>query len=124
MKVTVKVREGVSIVALEGKLVSDVGDVQLRAAVDQLLGQRTRSILLDLTKVDSIDSAGVGELVASLRTCQRFQADLKVLRPGDRALHVLHLSQILPLFEVYDGEAEAMAAFKESRLQRMKAEGE
>ena len=99
------------IVDLRGDLVAEDGDELLRQVVDELLAEGWRKILLNLARVKRMDSGGVGELVASWKLANEFGASIKLLRPGDRIRHTLHLSQILPLLEVYEDEGEAIASF-------------
>ena len=40
------------------------------------------------------------------------RAQLKILQISDGVRHVLDISQILPLFQVFQSEAEAIAAFE------------
>ncbi|MDX1383410.1 MAG: STAS domain-containing protein [Thermoanaerobaculia bacterium] len=104
-------RGEVAVVTLEGRLAAGVGDEQLRKAVDGLLADGERSILLDLSGVAAIDSSGIGELVAGLRVCDGLGARLKILQVPDRVHHALSLGQMLPLFEIYDREDEALSSF-------------
>jgi anti-anti-sigma factor len=101
----------VIIVDLSGNLVMDDGEEMLREIVDELVAEDWRKIVLNLAHVRRIDSAGVGELVASWKLAAEFGANLKLLRPGDRVRHTLHLSQLLPVIEVFEDEAHAVASF-------------
>lgn len=111
MHVNVRHVGEVIVVDLEGNLVMGDGDELLHDVIDELLGEGWRSILLNLARVDRIDSAGVGEIAASWKLAREFEASLKLLRPGDRVRHTLHLSQILPLLEVFESEPQAVASF-------------
>ena len=111
MRLETRRERDIVVLALHGRLVSGVGDVQLRDAINQLLAKGEKKILLDLTKVSHIDSSGVGELVASRRICQRFGGALKFVRGGAAVERVLSIAQILPLFSFYPGVNEALAAF-------------
>ncbi len=113
MKIKMREREGVAIAALEGRLQQGVGDVAMRDLVNDLLAAGRTKILLDLSGVPSIDSSGVGELVASLKVAQGLEAQLKILQASDGVRHVLDTSQILPLFEIFHDEDEALAAFSD-----------
>ena len=62
----------------------------------------------------NIDSNGLGELVQSLKTSKRFGASLRLLKPQDRVKKTLRLTNVLPMFSVYDSESEAIKSFKES----------
>ena len=111
----VKVREAakdVILVELKGRLVAGTGDELLHDVVDELLAGGWKKIVLDLSEVPRIDSAGIGELVAGIRLGERFQARMAMLmRPDSQVKKVLSLSQILPLLEIYDDEADAVASF-------------
>lgn len=111
MNVSTREVDGVTILDLHGTLVAGVGDEVLRDAVNRLLGADCRRILVNLAEVTRLDSAGVGELVASWKLAARFGAQLKLLRPGDRVRSTLHLAQVLPLVEVFEDEAEAVQSF-------------
>ena len=111
MDVKIANRSGVAIVRLEGKLAAGAGDRQLHALIDELLADNRRSILLDLSQVSGIDSSGVGELVAGLRVTREMGGELKVLKVGGQVHRILALTQALPLFEVFEDEDEAIAAF-------------
>ncbi|MBL8112526.1 MAG: STAS domain-containing protein [Acidobacteria bacterium] len=112
MHVEVRKKGEVVIVDLEGRLVGGVGDEILREVTNELLAENFKNILLNLEKVTSIDSAGVGELVASHKICERFGAELHLLNPHERVKKSLHVSAILPVFKVHDNEKSALDAFK------------
>jgi anti-sigma B factor antagonist len=112
MQASVRHAEDVVIVDLHGDLVAEDGEELLREVVDGLVAEGRRKILLNLAKVDRMDSGGVGELVASWKLAHEFGAVVKLLRPGDRVRHALHLSQILPLLEVFEDEEEALQHFR------------
>ena len=111
MKVDVRKAEDVVIVDFDGRLVAGVGDELLSEVINELLAEDWKKILLNLAKVDSIDSLGLGELVQSMKIAQRFGASLRLLQPQERVRRTLHLSMLLPLFEIHDTESEALASF-------------
>lgn len=111
---TVRKAEDVVIVNFTGQLHCGLDDEILQGVVNELLAEGWKKILLDLSKVTSIDSAGIGELVQSLRLCKKFDADLKLLNLHDRVRKSLHLAQLLPVFHVHDDEEEALKSFEAS----------
>ena len=115
MHVEVRKVKDVVIVDLSGKLLAGIGDEILRNVVNELLAEGWRKILLNLSSVTSIDSEGTGELVASHKICERFGATLKLLNLHERVLKSLHLSQLLPVFEVYDEEHVALRHYGEKK---------
>lgn len=112
MRVNLRYVDDVVIAELEGDLVAGVGDEVLRDLINDLLATDQKKVLLSLAGVDRLDSAGVGELVASWKLAQRFGSSIRLLRPGDRVRRTLHLSQILPLLDVYEDENAALEDFR------------
>ena len=112
MHIEVRQAGDVMILDLKGRLTAGLGDQILREAIDELLAEGRRHILLNLSEVAFLDSAGVGELVAGLKTARRFQADLKLLNVGERVYSTLDMARLLPTFEIYAQEGEAVDSFK------------
>jgi anti-sigma B factor antagonist len=112
MHIEVRQAKEVMILDLKGRLTAGLGDQILHDAIDELLAEGRRRILLNLSEVAFLDSAGVGELVAGLKTARRFQAELKLLNVGERVYSTLDMARLLPTFEIYGDEAEAVRSFQ------------
>ena len=91
-----------------------MGDEVLPRLIEQLLNEGNRKILLNLSDMEYIDSNGLGELVQSLKTSKRFGASLRLLKPQDRVKKTLRLTNLLPMFSVYDSESEAIKSFADA----------
>jgi anti-sigma B factor antagonist len=111
MHLEVRKSGDVVILDLKGKLTAGLGDQLLREAIDELLAENQRKVLLNLSEVSFLDSAGVGELVAGLRTAQRFGARLKLLNVAERVYSTLDMARLLPTFEIFGDEGEAVRSF-------------
>lgn len=111
----VDVREaegGVIIVDLEGRLMAGVGCEIFFEVMTELVGSGWNKILLNLTGLSRIDSAGVGELVGGLKLAEEKGSEVRLLLRGGKVRDVLELSQILPLVHFHEKEAEALASFR------------
>ncbi len=111
MHVDVHRRGEIIVIDLNGDLVLGDGDEILRESINEVLGEGWRKIIVNLGRVGRMDSSGIGELVASWKLARRFDAAMKVLRPGDKVKHALHLAQVLPLLEVFEDEHAALESF-------------
>jgi len=109
--VEVRPAADVVVVDMKGKLTAGLGDQILRDTIDELLAEGKRKVLLNLSEVSFLDSAGVGELVAGLRTAKRFGADLRLLSTSDRVQSTLYMARLLPVFAMYRDESEALKGF-------------
>jgi anti-sigma B factor antagonist len=109
---TVRVREigKVAVIEVVGNLYLERGAPELREATRQALRDDKRHILIDLGRTESIDSGGIGELVASKWAAVDKGGDLALLSPSPRvhaALELVHLHAILRVFE---SEQDALRA--------------
>lgn len=112
MNVDIRKIDDVVVVDFEGSLVVGVADGVISTVVEQLLADGFTNILINLSKVDYIDSSGLGDLVQSQKMTQRLGGRMKLLSPQDRVRRTLHISNLLPLFEVFDEEQLAVDAFR------------
>src|SRR5438045_9796790 len=108
MNISVRKKNDVAIVDFEGRLAAGVSDSALPQIVNDILKEGNKKILLNLSDMDYIDSNGLGELVQSLKTSKRFGASLRLLKPQDRVRKTLRLTNLLPMFSVYETEADAL----------------
>jgi anti-sigma B factor antagonist len=111
MHVDTRKHDDVVVLDLKGKLTAGLGDQILRESIDELLAEGWKKILVNLSEISFMDSAGLGELVAGLRTARRFEAQLKLLNVGARVQSTLYMARLLPVFEIYENETEALGHF-------------
>ena len=111
MNIETRQQGDVVIVDFQGRLAVGVGDEVLPRLIEEILGEGHRKILLNLSEMDYIDSNGLGELVQSLKTSKRHGAHLVLLKPQDRVRKSLKITNLLPMFQVFESEAEAMKGF-------------
>lgn len=111
MDIKERVVGGVSILDLSGKIVLGEGDIQVKDRIKDLLGDGQRRILLNLAEVNYIDSAGLGTLIGSYTTVKRDGGSLKLVNLTKRIKDLLAITKLITVFETFDSEAEALAAF-------------
>lgn len=112
MKIDVRQKDEIIILDVQGRFVANAAKDIFGKSMDQVIADGWKKVLLDLTGVEWIDSRGIGELVTTLRMAKKFGVAVKLLRIGDRVKHVLSISQILPLLDVFETEDAAIAALK------------
>jgi anti-sigma B factor antagonist len=112
MKATTRsVGNGVDIIKLDGKITIGAGDQQLREVISSAVSEGKTNILLDLSGVTTIDSSGIGELVGSYTTVTNRGGKLKLLHLPAKLNELLHVTQLITVFEVYENETEAIGSF-------------
>lgn len=112
MKATTRTAgNNVEVISLQGKITIGAGDTQLREVIANAVNAGKTNILLDLSGVTTIDSSGIGELVGSYTTVTNRGGKLKLLHLPAKLNELLHVTQLITVFEVYENEQEAAASF-------------
>ena len=115
MNLNVRDAGEVAVLDLVGKLTRGDGDGLLRSTVDSLLAGGRGKILVNLDKVPYMDSAGIGELLASHQRAAATGGIVKLLNPLKRVYDVLQLVKLDSIFEIFADEAAALASFAAGR---------
>jgi anti-sigma B factor antagonist len=111
MKATSRTVDGVEIISLQGKITIGAGDSQLREVITNAVNNGKNKILLDMSQVTTIDSSGIGELVGSYTTVTNRGGKLKLLHLPAKLNELLHVTQLITVFEVHENEQEALSSF-------------
>jgi anti-sigma B factor antagonist len=101
----------VQVIRLRGSLTLGAPVDDLRQTLEQALGEGNRNLVLNLSDVRWIDSSGIGAMVKSLTTAKQSGGSLKLVNPSKPALQTLKMCNLLPLFEVYTEESDAVQSF-------------
>lgn len=112
MKTKIRDVGDVRILDLDGKITIGTGDVELRKQIEDSVASGRASILLNFAGVTHIDSSGIGELVGCYTTMTRRGGKMKLLNLTQKITDILHVTQLITVFDVFDTEADALASFK------------
>ena len=115
MKVHTRDMGKVTILDVIGKITIGKGDLILREAIDNCVKDGKTRILLNLTGVTYMDSAGIGELVACFKRVTGAEGIMKLVNPAGRVQDLLALTKLDEYFETYLSEPEALASFAACR---------
>jgi anti-sigma B factor antagonist len=111
LKVISREVDGVSVLALEGRVVLGEESTLLREKVKGLLSQGKKKIVLNMSNVTFIDSAGLGTLVAAHSSAKTQGAALKLCHLGAKFQEVLQITKLVTVFDVEKTEADAVRSF-------------
>jgi anti-sigma B factor antagonist len=111
LKIETRQADGVTIVACSGRIIFGDEATALRENLKRVLTS-TRQVVLNLSGVTYIDSGGLGTLVGVYSSARSAGADIKLTGLGQRLRDVLQITKLVTVFEVYDNEQQALAAFQ------------
>ncbi len=80
------------------------------SALENVLKNETSNVIIDFTKIDYIDSTGIGELVGYLGKFTTQNRKLILVNPSERIQKLLKLARLDAVFKIYNTEEEAISA--------------
>jgi anti-sigma B factor antagonist len=100
----------IAVVRVSGRIVEGAEAVALQKHIDGLIPFGAH-LLLNLEAVDFLDSSGLGLLVRYLTRLRNAHGNLKLCALRPELLEVLRVTRLQGVFDPYESEAEAIAAF-------------
>ena len=104
----------ITIVDLRGSIDLGEASLTLRRTIRDLVENARTKIILNFSQVNSMDSAGVGELAGAYVPVKSKGGELKFLNPTKKVHDMLKITQLDRVFEVYIDEQTAIRSFSES----------
>lgn len=103
--------DGITVGKIDSRML-DASTVEgFREAIKPLLADKAR-LVLDLSKVEFIDSSGLGALVASLRQAHTNGGEIKLSGLSKSARALFELVRMHRVFEVFNTPDEAVASYR------------
>jgi anti-sigma B factor antagonist len=102
----------VAVIDAVGRLTLTDGHTKLRDEIHVLAATGTKKFILNLARVDAIDSYGVGELARCYSIVRRAGGEMKLAALSRNVLEVLEISRLTTILEIYPEEAAAVRAFE------------
>jgi len=99
-----------TVICCKGRIAYGIAASALSDEIAELAAQ-TRRVVIDLSGVEMIDAAGLGELVSVAVAAQASGCSITLAAPGDFIRQLLKLTKLASVFEVHPTlDAAAMAS--------------
>ncbi|PID85861.1 MAG: anti-anti-sigma factor [Chloroflexi bacterium] len=85
---------------------------ELDETLSQLIEDKITKLVLELTGVTYMSSAGLRAIVSALRASKKKRGDVRIAAPSERVAEVFALAGLNPLFETYDDVETAVNSFE------------
>jgi anti-sigma B factor antagonist len=104
---------GFSIIILSGEV--DVYSApKLREVMKELVEQGRNNLVVDLEKVDFLDSTGLGVLVGGLKRVRQQEGELGLICNQEKILRVFRITGLTKVFPIYASRQDLLTKTKEA----------
>lgn len=112
MKMTDREQDGVIILEPKGKIMGGPDASLLHDKLHEIMDQGKRHVVIDLARVDWMNSTGLGILISSYTTLRNNNGELKLANVTDKIQSLLTITKLVTVFDAHDSVDEAVGAFK------------
>ena len=103
----------ITVLELTGKISLGRESQRIETIVQDLLRQNERKIILDISRVDHLDSTGIGILAYCYGTVNRSNGELRIAGASGKVLHLLQITRldgVLPLCDSVEAARSSLDA--------------
>ncbi len=111
MKIKSKVYENVVVIELKGKIMGGPEAKEFRDELQKHLDDGIKRVVVDLGKVNWMNSSGLGILIGGLTTVRNNLGDMKLARVTDKIKSLLMITKLVQVFDSHDTVEGAIASF-------------
>ena len=112
MKLSDHVRGGITVLEPKGKIMGGPDASLLHDKLHELIESGETKVIIDLGKVDWMNSTGLGILISGYTTLLNNDGQLKLANVTDKIQSLLTITKLITIFEAHDTIDEAVASFK------------
>lgn len=110
MKINEKPHGEFMVLQLSGKIMGGEDHETFHSQIKTLISEGYVDVILNLAKVNWINSTGLGVLVSGYHTLKKNGGQMKICEVSDRIDNILNVTQLKLVFETYESEAQAIAS--------------
>lgn len=86
---------------------------EIKELIDRLITEKKYRLIVNLEKVNFIDSSGLGALISGLTVLKKHEGGLRIVNITKNVQKTFELTNLTSFFGIFDSEAEAVASYKE-----------
>jgi len=102
----------VLILTLDGELMGGADADKFRRTIDHAIEEDRVQIVIDMAKVNWMNSSGLGMLISALSTVRSSNGDLKLANLSDRLRRPMEITKLDTVFQQFPSVSAAVKSFK------------
>ncbi len=110
LDINVQSLKRVDLISISGRVDSSTAP-QLEQTLEDRMGEGRHSLVLEMSDVNYLSSAGLRTLVSALRACKKKGGDVRIANPSERVSEVMALAGLDSLFTMYDDVTMAVGSY-------------
>ena len=110
MDVTISEMRRVTLLEVAGR-VDSTNASQLGETLLSQIDAGRYQLVIDLSGVGYMSSAGLREMVSAVKKVRKYNGDLRIATPSDRVREVLDLAGLSAIFQIFPTQVDAVGSY-------------
>src|SRR3989338_9920907 len=110
MQIKFEAKDGVMVCAAEGDIDINTSP-QVKKMFEKVMKDKSAKVLINLERVEYIDSSGLATLVELLKNIKNYGGRLKISNLSNKVRSLFEITKLEKLFDIADSEDEALKNF-------------
>jgi anti-sigma B factor antagonist len=111
MNLSAKEADGITILELQGSVMGGPDANALNEELHKLIAKKKKRIVLDLSKIQSMNSSGLGMLIGALTAVKNSGGELKIAAASNKIESLLVITKLTTVFEIFPTVQKAVGSF-------------
>ncbi|MEA3297722.1 MAG: STAS domain-containing protein [candidate division Zixibacteria bacterium] len=111
MKLNSREQDGIIILEPKGKIMGGPDATLLHESLYEFLQQDKKKIVIDLARIEWMNSTGLGILIQGYTTLKNSNGQLKLACVTDKIKSLLTITKLVSVFDSYDTVEDAVESF-------------
>jgi anti-sigma B factor antagonist len=104
-------KDGVVVIEPKGKIMGGPESTAMHDLLHELIDQKKTNVVIDLGKVDWMNSTGLGLLISGLTTLRKSDGELRLANVTEKIQSLLTITKLVTVFKAFDSVDEAIDSF-------------
>jgi anti-sigma B factor antagonist len=118
MRVKERIVDGIGVLTISGKMMGGPEQMTCHEQVKDLISDNINRVVVDLGKVEWLNSSGLGLLMGCLSSCRNSGGDLVISRAGRKVNSVFMITQVIKVFETFETVDEGVEYLKGTNAEK------
>ena len=108
----------IAIIDIKGSLIGDDLTEGFRREVSDYLEQGNKSLIINLQRLNYMNSSGLGALIAAHTSYAKNGGEIRLVGVTKNVQNLLVVTRLIEIFDVYDKIEEAIKSFSEKKSKK------
>jgi anti-sigma B factor antagonist len=113
MSFNISERYNCNVIEFKGNVMGGPDATKLNETLHDLIDKGQKNVVVDLKKVNFMNSSGLGMLIGGLTTMRNAGGDLRIANAANKIESLLIVTKLITVFKHYKSVDEAVESFKE-----------